>query len=71
MRSAAPFLPTESKMSGQAMKGAPPAFGGDKSYERWKTELEAWQLVTATEKKKQAISVALSFPEGSEVRDSF
>lgn len=46
-----------------------PTFGGDKSYDRWKQELEAWQLVTRVEKKKQAVTVTLAFPEGSEVRD--
>ena len=46
-----------------------PVFGGDKSYEQWKEELKAWQLVTNIEKKKQAVTNALSFPEGSEVRD--
>lgn len=51
------------------MKCAPPVFGGEKSYVRWRTELEAWLLVTNVDKKKQAITVALSFPEGSEVRD--
>lgn len=45
-----------------------PAFGGDKSYDRWKQELKAWQFVTNVGKKKQAVAVALSFPEGSEVR---
>ena len=45
-----------------------PRFGGDKSYDRWKQELKAWQLVTNIEKKKQAVTVALSFPEESEVR---
>ncbi|KAG0729949.1 Tripartite motif containing 13 [Chionoecetes opilio] len=51
-------------MSGQGGKCLPPVFGGDKSYGRWKTELEAWHLVTTTEKKKHALTVALSFPEG-------
>lgn len=45
-----------------------PVFGGDKSYDRWKQEFKAWQLVTGIEKKKQAVTVALSFAEGSEVR---
>lgn len=45
-----------------------PVFGGDKSYDRWKQELKAWQLVSCVGKKKQAVTVALSFPEGSEVR---
>lgn len=31
-------------------------------------ELKAWQYVTNVGKRKQAIAVALSFPEGSEVR---
>lgn len=56
-------------MSDQGGKCFPPVFGGDKSYERWKIELEAWQIVTTIPSKKQAINVALSFPEGSEVRD--
>ena len=45
-----------------------PIFGGDKSYDRWKQEIKAWQLATNIKKEKQAVSVALSFPEGSEVR---
>ena len=45
-----------------------PAFGGDKSYDRWKQEIKTWQLGTNVGKKKQAVTVALSFPEGSEVR---
>lgn len=55
--------------SDTGVKCAPPVFGGEKSYARWRTELEAWLLVTNVDKKKQAITVALSFPEGSEVRD--
>ena len=47
----------------------PPQFGGDKTYDRWKVEIEGWQLVTKVEKKSQAITVALAFDEGSEVRD--
>ena len=47
----------------------PPVFGGEKSYERWKEEICAWQLVCKVIKKKQAPFVALSFPEGSEIRD--
>ena len=46
----------------------PPKFGGDKTYERWKTELEGWSLVTM-DNKSQALTVALSFEEGSEVSD--
>lgn len=45
-----------------------PVFGENKSYDRWKQELKAWQLLTNIGKKKQAVTVALSFPEGSEVR---
>ena len=45
-----------------------PIFGGDKSYDRWKEETKAWQLTTSVEKKKQALSIALALPEGSEVR---
>ena len=45
-----------------------PIFGGDKSYDRWLQEIKAWQLTTALDKKKQALTVALALPEGSEVR---
>ena len=41
---------------------------GDKNYEGWKRELAFWQLATTTEKNKQALLIALSFPEDSEVR---
>ena len=45
-----------------------PIFGGDKSYGRWLEEIKAWKLTTAVEKKKQALTIALALPEGSEVR---
>ena len=45
-----------------------PKFGDDKNYEGWKRELAFWQLATTTEKNKQALLIALSFPEDSEVR---
>ena len=45
-----------------------PKFGDDKNYEGWKCELAFWQLATTTEKNKQALLIALSFPEDSEVR---
>ena len=45
-----------------------PIFGGDKSYDRWLQEIKAWQLTTPLDKKKQALTVALALPEGSEVR---
>ena len=37
----------------------PPKFEED-CYQRWKNELEIWQLVTDLEKKKQALAVMLS-----------
>ena len=45
-----------------------PIFGGDKSYIRWLEEIKAWKLTTTLEKKKQALTIALALPEGSEVR---
>ena len=45
-----------------------PIFGGDKSYGRWLKEIKAWKLTTTLEKKKQALTIALALPEGSEVR---
>lgn len=47
----------------------PPKFGGEKTYERWISELQAWQVISKVEKKNQALAIALSFDEGSEVRD--
>ena len=52
-----------------ACKIPPPAFTKEKSYQRWKDEVEAWSSVVQVEKSKQALVLALSFPEGSEVRD--
>ena len=52
-----------------AHKIPPPVFGGNKTYERWKEEISAWELVSKVDKKDKALTVALSFPEGSEVRD--
>ena len=48
----------------------PPTFG-DKPYERYIEELNAWTFITELEKDKQAIAVALSFPENDEshIRD--
>ena len=45
-----------------------PEFGDNKNYEGWKRELKIWQLATTAEKNKQALLIALSFPEDSEVR---
>ena len=47
----------------------PPVFGGSKSYDRWKEEISAWELVSKVEKKDKALTIALSFPDGSEVGD--
>ena len=55
------------KLKMACSKIAIPKFG-DKNYEGWKRELALWQLATTTEKKKQALLIALSFPEDSEVR---
>ena len=52
-----------------ANKIQPPVFNKEKSYQRWKEEVKAWQIVCGYPEKNQALVVALSFPEGSEVRD--
>ena len=52
-----------------AQRIPPPVFGGNKAYERWKEEMSAWKIVSKVDKKDKALTVALSFPEGSEVRD--
>jgi hypothetical protein len=44
-------------------KISPPAYGKEKSYERYKQELLAWREVTDLAKSKQGIVVALSLPE--------
>ena len=56
-------------MADSSKTNQPPKFGGGKTYERWKQEIEGWKLVTKVEKKSQAITVALSFDEESEIRD--
>lgn len=56
-------------MASQESRVGPPKFGGTKTYERWKIELEAWRRVTKIEKASQALTVALSFDEDSDVRD--
>lgn len=49
-----------------ACKSKPPLFNlKEKSYARYRFELECWQEVTALEKKKQATEVLLSLPETS------
>lgn len=47
----------------------PPVFSEDKNYERWKGEIEAWEIICKIDKKERALNVALSLPEGSEVRE--
>lgn len=47
----------------------PLVFSASKPYDRWKIELEAWTKVTILSKKQQGLAVALSFPEGSQMRD--
>lgn len=38
----------------------PPKFEENMTYEKWKNELEVWQLVTDLDKKKQALAVTLT-----------
>ena len=45
-----------------------PVFSEDKRYDTWIKEINAWVLTTTIEKKKQALSIALAFPENSLVR---
>ena len=45
-----------------------PIFSKEKSYDVWKNEIAAWQKVTPVENNKQALTIALALPEGSEVR---
>lgn len=47
----------------------PPVFSDAKPYDRWKTEVSAWTKVTKLSKKQQGLAVALSFHDGSAVRD--
>ena len=49
----------------------PPVFSIHKPYDRYVVELEAWCITTSEPKNKQAVSIALSLPEGdpSGVRD--
>ena len=47
-----------------ALKLNPPAFNSkEKTFERWKTEIEMWSEVTELTKSKMGIAVALSLPE--------
>ncbi len=46
-----------------ALRISPPDLEKCGSFERYKQELKAWQLVTDVEKKKQGVAMALSLPE--------
>ena len=51
------------------MKLNPPSFvSKEKSYERWKTEVKAWEMVTDVPQAKRGIAVALSLPENDSSR---
>ena len=43
-------------------------FSENKRYDTWIKEINAWELTTSIDKNKQGLSIALSFPEGSQVR---
>ena len=45
-----------------------PVFAENKRYDTWIKEIIAWALTTSIDKNKQGLSIALSFPEGSQVR---
>ena len=46
------------------MKLNPPSFvGNEKTYERWKIEIKAWELVTDVPQAKRGIAIALSLPD--------
>ncbi|KAK3889494.1 hypothetical protein Pcinc_006466 [Petrolisthes cinctipes] len=47
----------------------PPVFCDANQNDRWKTEVDAWTKITKLSKKQQGLAVALSFPDGSAVRD--
>jgi len=46
------------------MKCNPPDFMKCGSYERYKTELKAWGLITEVDAKKRGIAVAMTLPQG-------
>ena len=52
-----------------AMRINPPVFSKDKSYERYKQELQAWNTVTDVDKKKRGVAIALSLPEECNIRE--
>ena len=45
---------------------APPAFTKDMNYEKWKTKLEMWQLVTSFAKDKQGPALFLVLDEDTQ-----
>lgn len=52
-----------------SLKVAPPAFkSGEKSFERWRTEVELWEAITDLPAEKRGIAVALSIPENELIR---
>ena len=46
-----------------AIYKTPPIWSDEKSYDQWKTEIEAWQVVTELKAAKQAPAVALSLDD--------
>ena len=52
--------------STMAIRINPPHYSKEKTYERYKTELRAWELVTDVKDVKRGIVVALSLPENDE-----
>ena len=54
------------------MKLNPPSFvSNEKTYERWKTEIKAWELVTDVPQAKRGTVIALSLPDNdsSKIRE--
>ena len=55
-----------------SLKLSPPRFvSNEKTYERWKTKVKAWELVTDVPKAKRGIAIALSLPDNdsSKIRE--
>ena len=45
-----------------------PQYKPDKTYEQFKKEINAWRLVTDLKPEKQGVVVALSLPEGDNLK---
>ena len=60
------FEEIEAEEIDMATRINPPQYNKDKSYERYKTELMAWEKVTDVKDTKRSIVVALSLPENEE-----